>query len=96
MELYNVVFDENSIEDVFNIVSHHKACVKEDVFKKYFQNIYKNIMEFNFPLEFTFAQKIFHFLRNDSELCLGVCKVCGERTKFLGFSKGYRPPNCWF
>ena len=78
MELYNVVFNENSIEDVFDIVSHHKACVKEDVFKKYFQNIYKNVMEFNFPSEFTFPQKIFHFLRNDSELCLGICKVCGE------------------
>ena len=91
MELYNVVFNENSIEDVFDIVSHHKACVKEDVFKKYFQNIYKNVMEFNFPSEFTFSQKIFHFLRNDSELCLGICKVCGKRTKFLGFSKGYRP-----
>ena len=39
MELYNVVFNENSIEDVFDIVSHHKACVKEDVFKKYFQNV---------------------------------------------------------
>ena len=33
MELYGINFNEKNISDVFDIVSKHKACVKEEVFK---------------------------------------------------------------
>ena len=44
MELYGVTFNENSISEVLDIVSKHKACVKEDVFKKYFPKLYIDLM----------------------------------------------------
>lgn len=91
MELYGVVFNEECISDVFNIVSTHKSCVKEDVFKKYFPKLYDELMSKSYPESFTFAQKLLHFLHNDDDLKIGLCKTCGERTKFLGFSRGYRP-----
>lgn len=91
MKLFNEEFDENSIDDVFRIVSHHKSCVMKDIFRKNFKKIYDEIASSDFPDNFTFAQKIFHFLRKDTGLELGLCRTCGKRTKFLGFTKGYRP-----
>ena len=90
MELYGQVFDENNINEVFKIVSNHKSCVKENVFKKYFIKLYNDLNIIDFPNGFTFAQKLYHFLRNDINLQLGLCKTCGKRTHFLGFTKGYR------
>ena len=40
MELYCQLIDENNIDNVFQVVSNHKSCVKENVFKKYFNNLY--------------------------------------------------------
>lgn len=91
MELYGVTFNENSISEVLDIVSKHKACVKEDVFKKYFPKLYDELMSKPYPESFIFAQKLFHFLYEDNDLKKGLCKTCGKRTTFLGFSKGYRP-----
>ena len=91
MELYGVTFNENSISEVLDIVSKHKACVKEDVFKKYFPKLYNELMSKSYPESFIFAQKLFHFLYEDTDLKKGLCKTCGNRTTFLGFSKGYRP-----
>lgn len=90
MELYGQLIDENNIDDVFQVVSNHKACVKENVFKKYFNNLYNQLMKIDYPSDFSFAQKIYHFLRNDILLKCGLCQTCGNRTKFLGFTKGYR------
>lgn len=90
MELYGINFNEKNISDVFDIVSKHKACVKEEVFKKYFKELYNDLCLINYPDDFVFSQKLYHFLRNDNNLELGICPVCGNRTKFLGFTKGYR------
>lgn len=35
MELYGQLIDENNIDDVFQVVSNHKVCVKENLFKKW-------------------------------------------------------------
>lgn len=91
MELYGVTFNENNISEVLDIVSKHKACIKEDVFKKYFPKLYDELMSISYPESFIFAQKLFHFLYEDNDLKKGLCKTCGNRTTFLGFSKGYRP-----
>ena len=68
MELYGVTFNENSISEVLDIVSKHKACVKEDVFKKYFPKLYNELMSKSYPESFIFAQKLFHFLYEDTDL----------------------------
>lgn len=90
MILYNETFDENNLNDVHNILLHHKSCVKEDVFKKYFYNLYEELNKIIFPDEFVFAQKLYHFFNNDKELNLGLCKVCKKRTSFISFKQGYR------
>lgn len=59
-------------------------------FAKKYPEIYKDLQLWNFPEEFSFMQMLYHYIHNDKNLFLGKCVVCGKRTKFTGYSKGYR------
>lgn len=90
MIVFGEEINEKDLTVVLDFLHRHKSCVKEIGFKKYFPKLYEELMQVQYPEGFTFAQKIFHFFNNDLEFELGKCPVCGKRTKFKNFSKGYQ------
>ena len=62
---------------------------KETTWKKIFTNFYTELLTWDFPNNFKFKQKVYHYLNNDLELKLGKCPVCGNRCKFISVSEGY-------
>ena len=57
-------------------------------FKKY-QDLYQDFLTWSFPDNFSFSQKLYHYLYDDPELKLGCCVVCGNRCLFKSFTSGY-------
>ena len=55
----------------------------------HYPDIYKDFLTWNFPKEFIFSQKLYHYLYNDPELKLGQCKICNNRCLFKSFTSGY-------
>ena len=68
--------------------------IKETQFKKYLPNLYTEMMSWDFPNDFTWSQKIYHFGRNDKDLLLGICKECGKRCFFNDYKFEYEPFCC--
>ena len=61
---------------------------RELLFKKRFPYHYQIICSWNFPSEFKFTQKIYHYINGDKDLKLGICN-CGKRCKFKNYKQGY-------
>lgn len=83
--------------DVFNFLSHINDTSgffsKEKNFKTYFPQLYDDFKKNEFP-DFTykwkFSQKLYHFLQDDNEFKIGLCKICKtNRCRFASFKKGY-------
>ena len=55
----------------------------------HYPDIYNDFLTWVFPKEFSFSQKLYHYLYDDQELKLGHCVVCGNRCKYRGFVEGY-------
>ena len=68
----------------------HKSSCFESNIKNKFPGIYLEIISFtNFPNNFKFSQKLYHYLNDDPELKLGVCPICGNRCRFKTIFSGY-------
>lgn len=77
-------------EEVLSILkTHPNGNIEESNFKKKFPEHYQILSTWNFPTDFKFTQKLFHYFNNDPELKLGLCPVCGNRCKFVSFGIGY-------
>ena len=77
-------------EEVLSILkTHPNGNIEEPQFKKKFPEHYQILSTWNFPSDFKFTQKLFHYFNDDPELKLGLCPVCGNRCKFTKFNKGY-------
>lgn len=76
--------------NVLNLVKSkpNVFCI-ENRFKKYFQEIYDDILKWKFPDNFKFSQKLYHYFNNDPDLKLGKCKICGHQCRFRNFIYGY-------
>lgn len=61
---------------------------REAYFKKMFPENYLEIQSLNFPIQFTFNQKLYHYIF-DVNMKHGICKICGKPTRFKGFGQGY-------
>ncbi len=73
------------------------AITQEKVISKLFEKEYKDLISIVFPKNFTFRQKLYHYLNDDLTFKLGLCQKCGKRCKFKSFAKGYRKycsPKC--
>lgn len=64
------------------------SLYKEKTFKKRFFDEYLKMQKIQYPSDFKFGQKLYHYLHNDIDLKLGVC-YCGKRCKFVNFKSGY-------
>ena len=60
---------------------------KPDSIKKNYPEIYDELESAEFPKEYTFTQKLWHFLQDD--YTIHRCK-CGNPVHFIDFKKGYR------
>lgn len=71
-----------------------KRNFTKNYFHQNYSELYSDFLTWNFPNDFTFAQKIFHYLNDDKELKLGLCLKCGKRCKFIDLFKGYHIYCC--
>ena len=77
-------------EEVLSIIkTKPNGNIEEFNFKKKFPELYQELSTWNFPSDFKFTQKLFHYFNDDPELKLGLCPVCGKRCKFTKFNRGY-------
>lgn len=60
---------------------------KPDSIEKNYPEIYDELESVEFPKEYTFIQKLWHFLQDD--YTIHRCK-CGNPVHFIDFKKGYR------
>lgn len=68
---------------------------RENGFKKKFPKEYNEILKINFPKNFKFSQKLYHYIHNDYDLKLGICKHChNNRCFFISLFQGYRCYCC--
>jgi len=56
---------------------------------RHYPDIYNDFLTWVFPKEFSFSQKLYHYLYDDQELKLGHCKECNNRCLFKSFTSGY-------
>ena len=70
-----------------NIEDKSGGFKKPDSIKKQYPKIYEELEKAEFPKEYTFVQKLWHFLQDD--FTIHKCK-CGNPVHFIDFKKGYR------
>lgn len=75
---------------LFEILKNKPCYIREREFKKHFQKEYLDILTWNFPEHFKFKQKLYHYINDDKNLKLGLCKICGKRCAFKNLTIGYR------
>jgi len=62
---------------------------RESVWKNTFSEFYNDLQSWTFPSDFKFTQMVYHYINNDPDLLLGLCKVCGKRSMFINIKRGY-------
>jgi len=63
---------------------------RESTWKTLYPDLYNDLLSWVFPGDFTFKQKIYHYLNNDHDLVLGRCVDRGKRCEFKNSVKeGY-------
>lgn len=81
-------------KDLLNLISLPKSKggtnqIQESGFSKKFPQEYVELLKIRFPENFWFRQKLYHYLHDDYELKLGLCKKCGKRCDFKSIKLGY-------
>ena len=67
----------------------NKNHVRENYFKKHFNDFYSDMILYTYPEEFSFPQKLYHYLNDDMNFTMGKCKICGKRCNYKNFTSGY-------
>ena len=57
-------------------------AIPENQFRLYLPKLYEELNSWNFPKNFTWLQKMYHFGNGDKNLELGLCKECGRRCVY--------------
>jgi peptidyl-tRNA hydrolase len=76
-------------KEVIEFVLAHHQC-REKQFSKLFNEFYLEIQQIKFPKEFSFRQKLYHWIHDDIDLKLGLCPVCENRCSFESLNAGYK------
>jgi len=77
------------IELLYSPKNSGRFYSSEKCWKTYFTDFYNDLLEWDFPDDFKFGQKVYHYINNDRDLLLGVCPECGKRCKFKFLTEGY-------
>ena len=70
-----------------NVQDKSGGLKKKESIKKNYPEIYKEFESIEFPDNYTFTQKLWHFLQDD--YTIHKCK-CGNELHFINFKRGYR------
>lgn len=82
-------------ELIIKLLPKPNILCKESIFKNTFQEHYLGLLKINFPNNFKFSQKLFHYINDDYNLNLGMCEYCNShRCKFISLFVGYRKYCC--
>lgn len=85
-----MINSDSSKEELFNYFKEHpNGNTQERIFKLKYPKIYNDIISWEFPKNFKWSQKLYHYFNNDINLELGKCNVCGNRCSFISIKKGY-------
>lgn len=71
------------------LLSNSKLLLNLKNTLRHYPDIYNDFLTWVFPKEFSFSQKLYHYLYDDQELKLGHCKMCNNRCLFKSFTSGY-------
>ena len=71
------------------LAKSYRSITKEYKFKEYFPEIYLKIQSIKFPPEFSWSQKLYHYLKDDFTCKLGICPICGNRCTYRNITLGY-------
>lgn len=71
------------------LTKSYRSITKEYKFKEYFPEIYIKIQSITFPTDFSWSQKLYHYLNDDLNLKIGLCPICGNRCTYRNISLGY-------
>lgn len=76
--------------DLYNLCKNkgNVYCI-EKYFSTHFPSFYFEINKIDFPQDFKFSQKLYHYFNDDIQLKLGLCPICGKRCKFVNINIGY-------
>ena len=69
-------------------------AIPENQFRLYLPKLYEELNSWNFPNNFTWLQKMYHFGNGDKNLELGLCKECGRRCVFIDYYFRYEEYCC--
>lgn len=69
--------------------SKNGIYARESYIKRNFPEIYNEIIQKNYPQQFGFQQRLYHYIENDDFLKLGVCPICGNHSVFINLRVGY-------
>ena len=78
-------YDRTNRKDVWDFIlniNKDKTGSVIKYFDRYFPELHQDILTWDFPDDFTFIQKLYHYMNNDRDLNLGKCVVCGKRCGF--------------
>ena len=87
-------YNKSNKEDVLNFLLNYYSdqshyLMREKGFSSQFIDLYNDLLKWSFPDSFTFSQKLYHFLHNDTHLKLGYCEICNKRCNFKNITSGY-------
>lgn len=71
------------------LTKSYRSITKEYKFKEYFPEIYIKIQSITFPADFSWSQKLYHYLNDDLDFKIGLCPICGNRCTYRNISLGY-------
>ena len=77
-------------EELLDILLSNHNYIRKICFIKNFPENYNELIKINFPDYFSFSQKVYHYVHNDPQLKLGICKQCGRRCSYRSFNDGYQ------
>ena len=71
------------------VLKQIRILSREITFRCRYPENYKELQSYIYPNDFSWSQKLFHYLNSDLNFELGKCAVCGNRCNFLSVTRGY-------
>lgn len=85
IKIKTIIFMKKS--ELFSFIKENPTYCRESYFSSKFPSFYADVLSWSFPADFKFSQKLYHYFRDDFNLQIGLCPVCGNRCKYIKFGK---------
>ena len=88
ISVIKVYINKMTKEELKNFVLSNPRKCNYKFIQSNFPEIYNEIISLDCPDDFTFSQKLYHYMNDDLNYQLGICR-CGNRCKFKRITTGY-------